>query len=89
VGERDTTRDPAQTNQNIDHIGSWIKMNVRPINTEADYNAALSALSRLVDLDPVPGTSDGNLLDLLTTAVQDFKNARFPFPPPVQSATSG
>ena len=35
-----------------------MKMNVRPIKTEADYNWALKEIARYFDVQPKPGTAD-------------------------------
>lgn len=43
-------------------------MDIRPIRTEADYEAALAEIERL--FDAAPGTPEGDYLDVLTTLVE-------------------
>jgi HTH-type transcriptional regulator/antitoxin HigA len=64
-----------------------IIMNIRPIHTDADYKATLSEISRLMESDPAPGTSQGDRLDILATLVQAYEARRFPIdaPDPVEA----
>jgi HTH-type transcriptional regulator/antitoxin HigA len=55
---------------------------IRPIRTEADYEAALDAISALMQDDPMPGTPDGDRLDVLTTLVQAYEAHQHPVLPP-------
>lgn len=48
-------------------------MKIRPIRTEADYKAALTIVSRLVELDPAIDTPEGEQLDKLTTLIQAYE----------------
>lgn len=48
------------------------------IRTQADYEAALSAIESLVDLDPIVGSEDADRLELLTLLVQDYEAKMFP-----------
>ena len=57
-------------------------VDIRPIRTEADYNAALQEISCLMAEDPMPGTADGDRLDVLTTLVQAYEVQHHPVPPP-------
>ena len=55
-------------------------MNIRPVKTEQDYD---SALSRIEDLwGALPGTNDGDELDVLLTLVEAYENEHHPVPPP-------
>ncbi|MGS1117745.1 helix-turn-helix domain-containing protein [Castellaniella sp. UC4442_H9] len=62
-------------------------MDIRPIHTDADYKAALKAVSRLMENDPDAGTPEGDLLDVLTTLVQAYEAKNFPIdlPDPVEA----
>jgi HTH-type transcriptional regulator / antitoxin HigA len=53
-------------------------MNITPIHTAADYKAALRMVSKLVDLDPAPGTPDGDRLDIMATLVAAYEARAFP-----------
>ena len=62
-------------------------MDIRPLHTEADYKATLKDVSRLVEMDPVPGTPDGDRLEVLATLVQAYEAKHFPIdlPDPVEA----
>ena len=56
-------------------------MDIRPIRTEADNEAALAEISKLMASDPMPGTPDGDRLDVLVTLVQAFEAKHYPLGP--------
>ena len=62
-------------------------MEIRPIRTEADYNAALKTISGLMESDPAIGTPDGDRLDVLATLVQAYEAQHFPIdlPDPIEA----
>ena len=62
-------------------------MNIRPIHTEADYQAALGDIAALMEADPAPGTPKGDRLDILATLVQAYEARHFPIdaPDPVEA----
>ncbi|MBS0443768.1 MAG: transcriptional regulator [Proteobacteria bacterium] len=62
-------------------------MNIRPIHTEADYEAALGDIAALMESDPAPGTPKGDRLDILATLVQAYESRHFPIdaPDPVEA----
>ena len=53
-------------------------MEIKPIHAEADYQAALKDISRLIALDPVLGTPEGDRLDALATLVQACEAKHYP-----------
>jgi len=55
-------------------------MNIKPIRTEREYEAALKEIERLFDADP--GTPDGDLLDILVTLVEVYEDEHYPIPLP-------
>jgi HTH-type transcriptional regulator/antitoxin HigA len=55
-------------------------MEIKPIKTEQDYDQALAQIERL--MDTVPGTPEGDQLDVLTTLVEAYETQHFPVPPP-------
>jgi antitoxin component HigA of HigAB toxin-antitoxin module len=63
-------------------------MDIRPLHTENDYRAALAEVSALVDLDPEPGTPDGDRLEILSTLVERYETAHFPFGVTVREASA-
>ncbi|WP_175777352.1 type II toxin-antitoxin system HigA family antitoxin [Burkholderia anthina] len=57
-------------------------MDIHPIRTEADYNAALKAVSALVDLDPAPGTPEGDELEIMAILIERYEAEHFPLASP-------
>ena len=55
-------------------------MDIEPIKTESDYNAALAEVERLMDADL--NTPDGDKLDVLTTLVEAYEERHYPVGPP-------
>ncbi|RDV00321.1 helix-turn-helix domain-containing protein [Trinickia dinghuensis] len=57
-------------------------MDIHPIRTEADYEAALMAVSELVDMDPAPSTQEGDKLEILAILVEKYEAEHFPMVAP-------
>ena len=55
-------------------------MDIRPIRTEADYQAALAEIERL--FDATPNTPEGDRLEVLTTLVEAYEEKHYPIPEP-------
>lgn len=51
---------------------------MKTIKTETDYAEALADIERLVDVDPAPGTADGDRLEILALLVRDYEAKTFP-----------
>ena len=51
-------------------------MEIRPIRTEADYDAAIAEIDRLWEAEP--GTDDGDKLSILAILVEKYENERWP-----------
>ncbi len=61
-------------------------MNIQPIKTEADYQAALEEIEQL--FDAAPNTSEGDRLDVLTTLVEAYEEKHqytLPLPDPIEA----
>ncbi|WP_299496458.1 DNA-binding protein [uncultured Shewanella sp.] len=60
-------------------------MNIKPIKTESDNQAALARIEQLWDAQP--NTLEGDELDVLVTLVQAFEEAHYPIdaPDPVEA----
>ena len=56
-------------------------MNIRPVRTENDYRAALATVDSLWS-KAVPGTAEGDQLDVLITLIQAYEREHYPIPPP-------
>ena len=57
-------------------------MQIKPIRTHADYLAALSEVSALIDLDPAHETPAGERLEVIGTLVQAYEARHWPIGPP-------
>ncbi len=55
-------------------------MEIRPIRTEADYEAALAEIERL--FDAAPNTPENDRLDVFTTLVEAYEAHHYPVPEP-------
>jgi HTH-type transcriptional regulator / antitoxin HigA len=55
-------------------------MNIRPIKTEADYEAALALVEQVFAAQP--GTPAGDQLEVLTTLVEAYEAQHYPIPTP-------
>ena len=60
-------------------------MRIKPIKTEADYHVALKEIERI--FDAVPGTREGDRLEILTTLVEAYEEKHFhiSFPDPIEA----
>ena len=55
-------------------------MEIKPIRTEADYEAALEEIERLWEAPD--GSPAGDKLDVLVTLVEAYEEKHYPIPPP-------
>jgi HTH-type transcriptional regulator/antitoxin HigA len=55
---------------------------MRPLCSEADYDAALSEIERYFDDEPKPGTPEADRFDLLTLVIEDYERKHWPIDPP-------
>ena len=53
-------------------------METKVIKNREEYEDALRAIERYMDLDPDPGTATADQLELLTLLVRDYESKRFP-----------
>ncbi|NCO32551.1 MAG: transcriptional regulator [Armatimonadetes bacterium CG2_30_59_28] len=60
-------------------------MDIKPVRTEADYEAALEEIERL--LAARPGTPEGDRLEILATLVEAYEDRHYaiPLPDPVEA----
>ena len=60
-------------------------MDIRPIKTETDYQAALNEIEQL--FEAAPGTPEGDRLDVLTTLVETYEDQHYslPLPDPIEA----
>jgi HTH-type transcriptional regulator/antitoxin HigA len=57
-----------------------MKMDIKPIRTESDYEAALAQID--ARFDAPPGTADGDLVEMLTILVEAYEEQHYPIAPP-------
>ncbi len=57
-----------------------MKLEIKPIKTEKDYEEALAEIERLFDARP--GTIEADRLEILTTLVEAYENQHYPIPLP-------
>jgi HTH-type transcriptional regulator/antitoxin HigA len=62
-------------------------MHIRPIHTEADYEATLAEIDRL--FDAAPKTPEGERLEVLATLVEAYEEQHYslPAPDPIEALT--
>lgn len=53
-------------------------MDIYPIHTEQDYQAALKAVSPMFDNEPEPGTPVGDFFDVMVTLIEVYEAKHFP-----------
>ena len=58
------------------------KIMIRPLRSEADYDAALDEIERYFDSEPRPGTPQADRFDLLALVIEDYERKRWPIEPP-------
>lgn len=57
-------------------------MDIRPIHTQAHYDAALDDLSALFDIGPERGTPEGDRMEVLIALVGVYEDKHFHIEPP-------
>jgi len=57
------------------------------IKTDADYEAALAEIDRLLDIEIAAGTADADKLELLTLLVREYESSHYPIgvPDPIEA----
>jgi HTH-type transcriptional regulator/antitoxin HigA len=60
---------------------------IRPLRTEADYEAALQAIAKYFENQPKPGTPEGDRFDMLALVIGDYEDKHYPIeaPEPVEA----
>ncbi len=54
----------------------------RIIKTDADYEKALAMVEQLIDVDPAPGTDEGDQLELLALLIKHYEDEHYPMEAP-------
>jgi HTH-type transcriptional regulator/antitoxin HigA len=55
---------------------------IRPLHSEADYDAALNEIERYFENEPKAGTPEADRFDLLALIIEDYERKRWPIEPP-------
>jgi HTH-type transcriptional regulator/antitoxin HigA len=58
------------------------KTPIRPLRSEADYEAALDEIENHFEREPKPGTPAADHFDLLALIIEDYEKKRWPIEPP-------
>lgn len=58
------------------------KRRIRPLRSEADYDAALDEIEQYFDKEPRPDTAAADRFDLLALVIEDYEKKRWPIEPP-------
>ena len=58
------------------------KKMIRPLRSEADYDAALEEIERYFEKEPKPGTPEADRFDLLALIIEDYERKCWPIEPP-------
>ena len=55
---------------------------IRPLKTEADYDAALAEITTYFEREPEPGTPDADRFELLALIIANYEDRHWPIEPP-------
>lgn len=55
---------------------------VRPLRSEANYEAALDEIERYFENEPKKGTAEADRFDLLALVIEDYERRHWPVDPP-------
>jgi HTH-type transcriptional regulator/antitoxin HigA len=58
------------------------KKPIRPLRSEAEYEAALAAIEKYFDKEPKPGTAAADRFDLLALVIEEYEAKHWPVDPP-------
>lgn len=57
-------------------------MDIRPIRTEADYDAALKEIEQYFEIEPEPGSAEADRFDVLAALISAYEKERWPIEAP-------
>ncbi|TIU83530.1 MAG: transcriptional regulator [Mesorhizobium sp.] len=52
--------------------------NIRPINSDAEYDRAVAEIARYFDHEPVAGTPEANRFDVLASLIEAYETKHYP-----------
>lgn len=62
-------------------------MDIKPIRNEADYQAALNAVSPYFENEPKPGSAEGDFFEVMLTLIGAYEAKAFPIDLPDPQVT--
>ncbi|EFD3486247.1 helix-turn-helix domain-containing protein [Escherichia coli] len=57
-------------------------MNIKPIRTEQDYEAALRAVEPIFDNEPEIDTPEGDFFEVMCLLIEEYEKKHYPIEPP-------
>jgi HTH-type transcriptional regulator/antitoxin HigA len=62
-------------------------MDIKPIHNEADYKAALKAVSPYFENEPKPGSAEGDFFEVMLALIGSYESKAFPIdlPDPIEA----
>lgn len=57
-------------------------MNIKPIRTEQDYEAALRAVEPMFDNEPAMDTPEGDYFEVMCLLIEEYEKKHYPIEPP-------
>lgn len=57
-------------------------MDIRPLHSESDYDAALKEIEAYFEHEPEPGTPEADRFELLALVIADYEAKHWPIDPP-------
>ena len=57
-------------------------MNIKPIRTEQDYEAALRAVEPMFDNEPEMNTPEGDFFEVMCLLIEEYEKKHYPIEPP-------
>ncbi|MBE8595342.1 helix-turn-helix domain-containing protein [Xenorhabdus sp. BG5] len=57
-------------------------MNIKPIRTEQDYQAALAAIAPMFDNQPEIGTPEFDFMEVMVLLIESYESEHYPIDPP-------
>lgn len=57
-------------------------MNIKPIRTEQDYEAALRAVEPMFDNEPALDTPEGDYFEVMCLLIENYEKKHYPIEPP-------
>jgi HTH-type transcriptional regulator/antitoxin HigA len=59
-----------------------MRMDIRPLRTEADYDWALAEIEAYFRREPIPGTPQADRFDVLAVLIAEYERRYWPIDPP-------